>query len=71
MRALSFVYMFLVIRRPKMADMLKKLNSRQSEFSHQYACWARNHRGWAKMKRFNRKQSRCKIKRMMDKEDIT
>ena len=30
----------------------------QSEFSHRYACWARNHRGWAKMKKFNKEQRR-------------
>lgn len=27
----------------------------QSEFSHKYACWAINHRGWAKMKKFNKR----------------
>lgn len=27
----------------------------QSEFSHKYACWANNHKGWAKMKRKNRR----------------
>ena len=25
-------------------------DSRQSEFSHRYASWARNHNGWSKMK---------------------
>lgn len=28
---------------------------KQSEFSHQYAAWARHHRGWQKMKRKNRR----------------
>ena len=29
-----------------------------SEFDHRYACWANNHAGWAKMKRFERKRMR-------------
>lgn len=27
----------------------------QSEFDHQYACWANNHMGWAKMKKSNKR----------------
>ena len=26
----------------------------ESEFDHRYACWAYNHRGWAKMKKRER-----------------
>lgn len=27
----------------------------ESEFDHKWACWANNHRGWAKMKKKNKK----------------
>lgn len=34
----------------------------QSEFSHKYACWANNHRGWAKMKKSNKRIAKRKLK---------
>lgn len=44
-----------------------KLNS-QSEFSHHYACWANNHRGWAKMKKANKKIAKHRLKDELRKE---
>lgn len=35
----------------------------QSEFSHHYACWANNHRGWTKMKKFNKKVAKKRLRR--------
>ena len=34
----------------------------QSEFDHRYACWASNHRGWAKMKKFNKRLAKRRLK---------
>lgn len=34
----------------------------QSEFSHRYACWANNHRGWAKMKKSNKRLAKRRLK---------
>lgn len=34
----------------------------QSEFSHKYACWANNHRGWAKMKKSNKRIAKRRLK---------
>lgn len=34
----------------------------QSEFDHKYACWATNHRGWAKMKRSNKRLSKRRVR---------
>ena len=45
----------------------KKIKS-ESEFSHQYACWAINHNGWSKAKKLNRKLAKKKLKRDTDKE---
>lgn len=39
----------------KKAKIYKGFLNDQSEFSHRFACWANNHMGWAKMKRFNKK----------------
>ena len=38
----------------------------QSEFSHRFACWANNHRGWAKMKKFNKKLAKKRFRRAED-----
>lgn len=35
----------------------------QSVFSHYYASWARNHRGWAKMKKANKRIAKRRIAR--------
>ena len=51
-----------------MADLLKKMRPYQSEFSHQLACWAKSHRGWAKMKKANRKIAKRRAKRMAENE---
>lgn len=51
-----------------MADLLKKLLPFQSEFSHRYACWANNHMGWAKMKKANKKLTKTRYKRIVQKE---
>lgn len=40
----------------------------QSEFSHYFASWARNHRGWAKMKAFNRRLEKHRFRRTVRKE---
>jgi hypothetical protein len=42
--------------------------SYESEFSHKYACWANNHMGWAKMKKFNKRLAKRKHKREINKE---
>lgn len=39
----------------KILKVYKGFIPRQSEFSHSYASWAKNHRGWAKMKRSNKR----------------
>lgn len=45
----------------------------QSEFDHRFACWANNHSGWAKMKKFNKriakKRERRRAKQTMCSED--
>ena len=35
----------------------------QSEFDHRWACWANNHRGWAKMKKYNKKLAKKRLRR--------
>ncbi len=40
----------------------------QSEFSHRYACWANNHRGWAKMKKANKRLAKRRERRILRKE---
>ena len=39
----------------------------QSEFDHHYACWANNHRGWAKMKKQNKKLAKKRLRRATKK----
>ena len=39
----------------KQANRLKAFLPWQSEFDHHFACWANNHRGWAKAKKNNAK----------------
>ena len=51
-----------------MEDIFKKLIPWQSEFDHHYACWAKNHNGWAKAKRFNRKLAKVRMKRIIEKQ---
>lgn len=42
---------------PKKNNIYRGMISYQSEFDHRYACWAYNHRGWAKAKKSNKKNS--------------
>ena len=39
----------------------------QSEFSHKFACWANNHRGWAKMKKSNKRIAKKRERRSAKK----
>lgn len=39
----------------------------QSEFDHKWACWAMNHRGWAKMKKFNKRLAKRRLRNNMKK----
>jgi hypothetical protein len=43
-------------------------DSGQSWFSHRYACWANNHNGWSKMKKFNRRRFKKKYNREVNKD---
>ena len=40
----------------------------QSEFSHRFACWAYNHRGWAKMKKSHKKIAKKRERKEWKKE---
>ena len=39
----------------------------QSEFDHKFACWANNHNGWARMKKFNRLLAKRRMKQELRK----
>ena len=67
--------MFIIsnLMKPRMQTMKKQNIYKgflefQSEFSHRYACWAYNHRGWAKMKKSNKKLAKKREKRVWQKE---
>ena len=48
----------------KRMNYLKGFLPWQSEFDHHFACWASNHRGWAKMKKSNKrlaKRAECRF----------
>ena len=47
----------------KRQNYLKAFRPWQSEFDHRYACWAGNHRGWPKMKKYNRRLAKRREKR--------
>ena len=53
----------------KQANIYKEHLEFQSEFSHRYACWASNHNGWAKMKKFNKKLAKRRLRQQQKKED--
>lgn len=38
------------------------------EFSHKFACWAQNHRGWAKAKKKNKQLAKTRERRQINKE---
>ena len=46
----------------KQANPYKGKLDWQSEFDHRYACWAKNHNGWAKAKKFNKKVAKRRLK---------
>ena len=46
----------------KQNNTYKGLLPAQSRFDHKYACWANNHRGWAKMKKFNKKLAKKRLR---------
>lgn len=52
----------------KQANTYKGKLEWQSEFSHRYACWANNHNGWAKAKKFNKKVAKRRLKQELRKE---
>ena len=52
----------------KQANHLRFYISGQSEFDHRYACWAKNHRGWAKCKKANKKLAKKRERREWKKE---
>lgn len=47
----------------KLQSIYKGLLGDQSEFDHKYACWANNHRGWAKAKKTNKKIAKKRLRR--------
>ena len=53
----------------KRANTYKGHLDNQSEFDHRYACWAVNHMGWAKMKKFNKRVAKRRLKRAQKRED--
>lgn len=52
----------------KQQNPYKEFLERQSEFSHYYACWAKNHMGWAKMKKSNKKLAKRRMKQKLKKK---
>lgn len=53
----------------KKQNIYKGFLDYQSNFDHLFACWAINHRGWAKMKKQNKKIAK-KRERKEWKKDI-
>lgn len=59
----------------KQSNTYKGYLDYQSEFDRHYACWANNHNGWAKMKKFNKRKAKRKIRnetkmKLKNEEDI-
>lgn len=52
----------------KQNNIYKALTPYQSEFSHRYACWASNHRGWAKMKKSNKRLAKRRLNQKLRNE---
>ena len=52
----------------KRANTYKGKLNPQYEFSHHCACWANNHRGWAKMKKANKKIAKHRLKDELRRE---
>lgn len=47
----------------KQADTFRYYIRDQSEFDRHYACWASNHRGWAKCKKANKRIAKKRDRR--------
>ena len=52
----------------KKQNIYKGLLDFQSEFDHRFACWANNHRGWSKAKKFNKRIAKKRFRRIADAE---
>ena len=52
----------------KQANPYKGKLDWKSEFDHRYACWAKNHNGWAKAKKFNKKVAKRRLKQELRKK---
>ena len=52
----------------KQMNYLKQFLPWQCEFDHRYACWAANHRGWAKCKKTNKRLAKERERRAWKKE---
>lgn len=57
-----------MINMSKKQNIYKEFLEPEYEFDHHYACWAINHMGWAKMKKFNKKLAKRRLKQKMRKE---
>ena len=53
----------------KRANIWKGKLGWQSEFDHLFACWANNHNGWAKAKKYNKRVAKRRLKQEWKKED--
>ena len=53
----------------KQANPYRGKTPQQSEFDHRFACWANNHMGWAKMKKFNKRLAKRRLRQAWAKED--
>lgn len=52
----------------KVMNYLKGYVDYEPEFDHRYACWTHNHRGWAKMKKSNKRIAKRREKRVLKEE---
>ena len=52
----------------KKSNIYKGFLDFQFEFDHRYACWAYNHRGWAKMKKSNKRLAKKRERNNWKKE---
>lgn len=56
-----------MINMSKKQNIYKEFLEFESEFSHKYACWANNHRGWQKMKKFNKRIVKRRLNQKIQK----
>lgn len=61
-------YQHIYTKTMKKSNIYKGFLEFESEFSHRYACWANNHRGWAKMKKNNKKIAKKRERNNWKKE---